>query len=87
MQSGELDSSSLGDFGLDQINPVAVEEWLDGIKRARATRAKVRNFMSVISQRAMRYESLDRNHIQLMRQSAKRERVPDVLELAELNFF
>ena len=32
----------------------------------------------------MRYEWIDRNPIKLVRQSAKRERAPDVLELAEL---
>ncbi|HEY1745007.1 MAG TPA: site-specific integrase, partial [Granulicella sp.] len=34
-----------GDHTLDQVKPVAVEEWLDGIKRARGTRAKIRNLM------------------------------------------
>jgi integrase len=32
----------------------------------------------------MRYEWVDRNPIKLVRQSAKRERIPDVLELAEI---
>src|SRR4051812_41093557 len=73
-----------GDHRLDQIKPVAVEEWLDGIKRAKASRAKIRNLMSAIFHHAMRYEWVDRNPIQLVRQSAKREKVPDVLELAEL---
>ena len=40
--------------------------------------------MSAIFHHAMRYEWVDRNPIKLVRQSAKRERVPDVLELAEL---
>jgi integrase len=43
-----------GEHKLDQVKPVAVEEWLD------------------------------RNPIKLVRQSAKRERIPDVLELAEI---
>jgi len=73
-----------GDHRLDQIKPVAVEEWLDGIKRAKASRAKIRNLMSAIFHHAMRYEWVDRNPIKLVRQSAKREKVPDVLELAEL---
>ena len=30
---------------LDQVKSVAVEEWLDGIKRAKGTRAKIRNLM------------------------------------------
>jgi integrase len=73
-----------GGLKLDQIKPVAVEEWLNGITRARATKAKIRNLMSAIFHHAMRYEWTDRNPIKLVRQSAKREKVPDVLELAEL---
>jgi len=61
-----------------------MEEWLDSIKRAKATRAKIRNLMSVLFHHAMRYEWVDRNPVKLVRQSAKRERVPDVLELSEL---
>ena len=73
-----------GEHRLDQIKPVAVEGWLDGIKRAKATRAKIRNLMSALFHHAMRYEWVDNNPIKLVRQSAKREWVPDVLELAEL---
>src|SRR6202012_923780 len=73
-----------GNFKLDQIKPVGVEEWLRGIKRAKATRAKIRNLMSALFSHAMRYEWTDKNPIKLVRQSAKRERIPDVLELAEL---
>ena len=69
---------------LDQVRSVAVEEWLDGIERAKATKAKIRNIMSAIFHHAMRYEWVERNPIKLVRQSAKRERVPDILELAEL---
>jgi integrase len=73
-----------GDHRLDKVKTVAVEEWLDSIKRARGTKAKIRNLMSALFHHAMRYEWVDRNPIQLVRQSAKREKVPDVLELAEL---
>jgi integrase len=40
--------------------------------------------MSALFSHAMRYEWTDKNPIKLVRQSAKRERIPDVLELAEL---
>ncbi len=40
--------------------------------------------MSALFHHAMRYEWTDRNPIKLVRQSAKRERVPEILELAEL---
>jgi len=73
-----------GTYRIDQVKPVAVEAWLDGIKRANGTKAKIRKLMSAVFQHAMRYEWMDRNPIQLVRQSAKREKVPDVLELAEL---
>ena len=73
-----------GDHMLDQVKSVAVEDWLDGIKRAKGTRAKIRNLMSALFTHAMRYEWTDRNPIKLVRQSAKRERIPDVLELAEI---
>ena len=69
---------------LNQVKPVAVEAWLDSIKRARGTRAKIRNIMSAVFHHAMRYEWLEANPIKLVRQSATRERTPDVLELEEL---
>lgn len=40
--------------------------------------------MSAIFHHAMRYEWVDNNPMKLVRQSAKREKVPDVLDLAEL---
>ena len=40
--------------------------------------------MSGIFHHAMRYEWVERNPIKLVRQSAKREKAPDVLELWEL---
>jgi hypothetical protein len=70
-----------GDHRLEQVKSVAVEEWLDSIKRAKGTRAKIRNIMSAIFHHAMRYEWVERNPIKLVRQSAKRERTPDILEL------
>ena len=48
-------------------NWVAVEEWLDSIKRAKGTRAKIRNIMSGIFHHAMRYEWVERNPIKLVR--------------------
>jgi len=64
-----------GEHRLDRIKPVAVKGWLDGIKRAKAKRAKIRNLMSALFHHAMRFEWVDGNPIKLVRQSAKRERV------------
>lgn len=63
---------------------MAVEAWLNQIERARATKAKIRNIMSALFNHAMRYEWLDKNPITLVRQGAKRERVPEYLEIHEL---
>ncbi len=73
-----------GNHRMEQVKSVAVEEWLGSIERARGTKAKIRNIMSALFSHAMRYEWSDRNPIKLVRQSAKRERIPDVLELHEL---
>jgi integrase len=73
-----------GTHRLDQVKSVAVEDWLRSIKRAKGTKAKIRNIMSALFTHAMRYEWTDRNPMQLVRQSAKREKIPDVLELHEL---
>lgn len=40
--------------------------------------------MSALFHHAMRYEWVGSNPIKLVRQSAKRERIPDVLELSEI---
>jgi integrase len=59
-------------------------EWLDSIKRAEGTQAKIRNLMSTLLTRAMRYEWADLKPIKIVWQSAKRDRIPDVPELAEI---
>jgi len=69
---------------LTEVKTVAVEAWLSQIERARATKAKIRNIMSALFNHAMRYEWLNKNPITLVRQSAKRERVPEYLEIHEL---
>lgn len=56
-----------GEHKLDQAKPVAVEQWLDGIKRAKGTKAKIRNLMSALFTHATRYEWVDRNPIKLVR--------------------
>jgi integrase len=57
---------------------------------APATKAKIRNLMSVLFNHAIRWEFTDRNPITGLtrgsgvRQSSKREKVPDILEVAEM---
>ncbi len=74
------------------VRTVAVEHWLrqlrrsDGVPLADTTKAKIRNLFSVLFNHAIRYEWLEqgKNPITLVRQSAKRKRVPEVLEPHEV---
>jgi integrase len=49
-----------------------------------AAKAKIRNVMHVLFEHAKRYDWTDRNPISMVRQSARRLRVPDVLEPTEI---
>jgi integrase len=74
------------------VRTIAVEHWLrrlqraDGTPLANATKAKIRNLLSVLFNHAIRYEWLGQggNPITLVRQSAKRMRIPEVLEASEI---
>lgn len=74
-----------GGYMLCDIRIVAVEDWLRLLPPANASRAKVRSIMHTFNNHAMRYEWMDKNPISLVRQSAKRERMPDVLTAAEIS--
>jgi integrase len=62
------------------------ENLVSGNDRADATKAKIRNLMSVLFNHAIRYEWLEqgRNPITLVRQSAQRRRTPEILEPHEI---
>ena len=61
-----------------------IEGWLPNLPLANGTRAKLRNLIHALFNHAIRWEFFDRNPITLVRQSAKRERVPDVLAVEEI---
>jgi integrase len=69
---------------VSDVRTVAVEGWLLMLPLANGTRAKLRNLMHALFNHAMRWDFFDRNPITLVRQSAKRERVPDVLTVEEI---
>ena len=81
-----------GRAGIRDVRTVAVERWLKQLRRvngerlADATKAKIRNLMSVLFNHAIRYEWLEqgRNPITLVRQSAQRKWVPEILEPREI---
>jgi integrase len=82
----------LGSCKLREVRSVAVEKWLknqaksNGEPYSRPTKAKIRNIMSAVFNHVIRYEFLPQgmNPITLVSQSAKRMRVPDVLDAAEV---
>jgi integrase len=74
-----------GNYSLSDVRTVGVESWLGTLKLSNGSRAKLRNMLSALFAHAMRWEFFDRNPITLVRQSAKRQRTPDVLTADELN--
>jgi integrase len=81
-----------GSLNIRAVRTIAVEHWLrqlmrvDGRPLAPSTKAKIRNVVSVLFNHAIRHEWLEqgRNPILLVRQSAKRQRIPEWLEPDEL---
>jgi len=74
------------------VRTVAVEEWLRELRRqnnehlSNSTKPKIRSLMSVLFNHAIRYEWLEqgKNPITLVRQSAERLKIPEVLEPSEI---
>ena len=73
-----------GTYTLASIRPIEVEHWLRNLGLARASCAKIRNLMSVLFNHARRYDLFAGNPISLVRQSAKRQKIPEVLGVDEL---
>ena len=73
-----------GNYTLSAINAGEVELWLRSLPLARATCAKIRNLMSVVFNHGIRHQVYSRNPIRLVRQSAKRRRIPVVLSVSEV---
>jgi integrase len=73
-----------GTYTLSSIRPIEVECWLRKLLLSRASCAKIRNLMSVLFNHARRYDLFDRNPISLVRQSAKRRTIPEVLSVNEV---
>jgi integrase len=61
---------------VNEIKTLEIEHWLRSLTLAPKTKANIRNLMHVIFECARRWELTDRNPIELVRQSARRQRVP-----------
>jgi integrase len=80
-----------GSCRLTDIKATAVESWLkalcfskSNIPLARGSKAKIRNIMSALYSHAIRWEWAERNPITSVRQSAKRQKTPAVLDPEEI---
>lgn len=73
-----------GSTCLGDVKAFAVERWLKSLEYAPATKAKIKNVFSVLYAHGMDYGWAGSNPIRDVRQSAKRVREPDFLEVPEL---
>lgn len=72
------------DHLLEQVKPVAVEEWLRSLALAPKTKVNLRSLFHVIYEHARRWELTDRNPIDLVRQRGGRRCIPRVLAPGEI---
>ena len=72
-----------GNYKLPEVKTIEVETWLRNLPLAKSSSAKIRNIFSILFNHACRYDLFDRNPITLVRHSAKRRRIPDVLTVEE----
>jgi len=72
-----------GEYSLESVRTIEVESWLRQLPLAPSTCAKLPSVMKVLFNHARRYDLFDRNPIELVRQSAKRRKVPAILTVEE----
>lgn len=71
-------------YRLKDVKAVIVEDWLRSLPLANGSKAKIRNLMHAVFNHAIRWEWHDKNPITQVRQSAKRQRVPIMLNIEQL---
>ncbi len=73
-----------GNYLLEQVKPVEVEEWLRSLPLAPKTKVNLRSLFHLIYEHAQRWELTDRNPIDLVRQRGGRRCIPRVLTPGEV---
>lgn len=73
-----------GNLQLEQVKPVAVEEWLRSLTLAPKTKVNLRSLFHLIYEHARRWELTDRNPIDLVRQRGGRRCIPRVQTPGEI---
>ena len=77
-------SAKWGHFLLDQVTPLAVEQWLRSLGLAPKTKLNLRTIFHVIYTYALRWNFTDRNPVALVRQSGGRRGIPRILTVEEI---
>jgi len=68
---------------LQAVKAIPVETWIKSIPRSPNTRAHIRNMMHLLFNCAIRWEVIDKNPVDLVRQSTRRRKIPRVLTPGE----
>ena len=76
-----------GNQFVQNVRTMAVEKWLENYPHSRQIKSHVRNLMHTLFQAALRWEMIERNPVDLVRQSRKRLKTPRVLTPAEFKAF
>jgi len=69
---------------IQNIKPMAIEGWLESYPHSRQVKVHIRTLMHILYQAAVRWEMVDRNPVDLVRQSAKRLKKPRALMPAQV---
>ena len=77
-------SAKWGDYLLEQVTPLAVEQWLRSLSLAPKTKLNLRTIFHVIYAHALRWNFTDRNPIALVRQSGGRRSIPLTLTVDQI---
>jgi integrase len=77
-------SEKWGDYLLEQVTPLAVEQWLRSPSLAPKTKLNIRTIFHLIYTHALRWNFTDRNPIALVRQSGGRRTIPRILTVQEI---
>jgi integrase len=72
-----------GTYTLEQVRPIAVEQWLRGLELAPKSKLHIRCVMHVLYECAARWELVEQNPITRVRQGGSRLADPEVLTAAE----
>jgi integrase len=69
---------------LEEVKPVAVEQWLRSLSLAPKSKVNIRGLLHLVYQHARRWELIDSNPIDLVRQRGGRRSIPRTLNVNEI---